>query len=65
MNKLSLPAIAVFLIGAVGAIFFKDLFLKFEGPMEFIASAAAGAIGGLTGAIIGMILFPKPGDEDE
>lgn len=65
MNKLSLPAILIFLAGAIGAVFFKDAFLKFEGPMEFIASAGAGAVGGLVGAIIGMTLFPKKGASDE
>lgn len=65
MSRLSLPAIALFLLGAIGATFFKDMFLRFEGPAEFMASAAAGAIGGLIGAIIGMTLFPKKRPNDE
>ena len=65
MSKLSLPAIVIFLLGAFGAIYFKDLFLNFEGPLEYGASAGAGAVGGLIGAITGMILFPKKGDKDE
>lgn len=64
MNKLSLPAIALFLFGAIGATYFKDAFLTFEGPMEFIASAGAGAAGGLIGAIIGMLVFPKKRDDE-
>lgn len=65
MNKLSPPAIVIFLLGAFGAIYFKDMFLNFEGPLEYGASAAAGAVGGLIGAIAGMTLFPKKGDKDE
>ena len=65
MNRLSLPAIALFLLGAIGATFLKDSFLRFEGPAEFMASAAAGATGGLIGAIIGMTLFPKKRPNDE
>jgi len=65
MNRLSPPAIVIFLLGAIGAIYFKDQFLNFEGPLEYGASAGAGAIGGLIGAITGMTLFPKKGDKDE
>lgn len=65
MNRLSPPAIVIFLLGAIGAIYFKDQFLNFEGPLEYGASAGAGAVGGLIGAITGMILFPKKGDKDE
>ncbi|MEL6858666.1 MAG: hypothetical protein AAFO74_09785 [Pseudomonadota bacterium] len=65
MNRLSLPAIVIFLIGAFGAMFLKDLLVTFEGPLEYGVSAAAGATGGLIGAIIGMTLFPKRSDEDE
>jgi len=62
---LSLPAIVIFLLGAFGAIYFKDQFLNFEGPLEFGASAGAGAVGGLIGAIVGMLLFPKKGNKNE
>lgn len=65
MSKLSWPAIVLFLIGAIGASYLKDMFLRFEGPLEYGASAAAGAIGGLVGAVIGMTLFPKRSDTDE
>ncbi|MEP1142578.1 MAG: hypothetical protein ABJH52_02570 [Henriciella sp.] len=65
MSKLSLPAMIMFLIGVFGAIFLKDQFVNFEGPLEYGASAGAGAFGGLIGAVAGMTLFPKKGDEDE
>ena len=65
MSKLSLPAIVIFLLFVFGAIFLKDQVLKFEGPLEYGASAGAGAIGGLIGAIIGMSLFPKKGDKND
>ena len=65
MSKLSLPAIVIFLLGVFSAIFLKDQFLNFEGPLEYGASAGAGALGGLIGAIAGMTLFPKKGDKDE
>ena len=65
MSKLSLPAIGLFLLGAFGAMFLKDQFITFEGPLEYGVSAGAGAAGGLIGAIAGMILFPKKGDKDE
>ena len=65
MSKLSLPAIVIFLVGAFGAMFLKDQFISFEGPLEYGASAGAGAIGGLIGAIVGMSLFPKKRDEND
>ena len=65
MNRLSFPALILFLLGAFGAMFLKDQFLNFEGPLEYGASAAAGAIGGLVGAITGMIFFPKRGDKND
>ena len=65
MNRLSLPAMGLFLVGAFGAMFLKDQFLNFDGALEYGASAAAGAIGGLTGAIIGMIVFPKKGGTND
>lgn len=65
MGKLSLPAIGLFLVGALGATFLKDQFFMFEGPLEYGASAGFGAAGGLIGAIIGMLIFPKRRDEDE
>ncbi|MEL6415985.1 MAG: hypothetical protein AAFZ74_03335 [Pseudomonadota bacterium] len=65
MGKLSLPAIVLFLMGAFGAMFLKDLFFTFDGTMEYAASAGAGAVGGIIGAVTGMIIFPKPGDLDD
>lgn len=65
MGKLSLPALTLFVIGAFGAMFLKDLFFEFDGVMEYAASAGAGAIGGMVGAAIGIIIFPKPGDLDD
>ncbi|MEM9842205.1 MAG: hypothetical protein AAF767_06130 [Pseudomonadota bacterium] len=65
MNRLSLPAMVIFFAGAIGAMFLKDAIFQFDGTMEFIASAAAGAIGGLSGAIVGMIVFPKQRDKNE
>ena len=65
MGKLSLPALLLFIGGAFGAMFLKDLFFTFDGAMEYAASAGAGAIGGIAGAVIGMIVFPKPGDLDD
>lgn len=65
MSRLSLPAIVIFLLGAVGGAYLKDMFFTFEGPLEYGASAAAGAVGGLIGAVIGMTLFPKRSDPDE
>ena len=46
-------------------MFLKDLFFTFDGAMEYAASAGAGALGGIAGATIGMIVFPKPGDLDD
>ena len=65
MNRLSFPALILFLLGAFGAMFLKDQFLNFEGPLEYGASAASGAIGGLIGAITGMIFYPKQGDKND
>ncbi|MEM7459778.1 MAG: hypothetical protein AAF331_09975 [Pseudomonadota bacterium] len=65
MSKLSLPAIVIFLLGVFGAMFLKDQVLNFQGPLEYGASAGAGALGGLVGAIIGMSLFPKKGDKND
>jgi len=65
VSRMSLPAIVIFLIGAVGGAYLKDLLFTFEGPLEYGASAAAGAIGGLVGALIGMTIFPKRSDTDE
>jgi len=65
MNRLSLPAIALFLFGAIGASYLKDVFFVFDGPAEFLASAGFGATGGLIGAMIGMIIFPKNNDEQD
>jgi hypothetical protein len=65
MGKLSLPALILFVIGAFGAMFLKDLFFTFDGAMEYAASAGVGAIGGMAGAAIGIIIFPKPGDLDD
>ena len=65
MSRLSWPAIVIFLLGAIGGSYLKDMFFSFEGPLEYGASAAAGALGGLVGAVIGMTLFPKRSDKDE
>lgn len=65
MQRLSLPALVIFLLGVFGAIFLKDQFLRFEGPLEYSVSAAVGAAGGLIGALVGMTLFPKRGGKDE
>ena len=65
MNKLSTPALVLFLVGVFGAIYIKDQVLVFDGALEYAASAGIGALGGLVGAIAGMIIFPKPGGEDE
>jgi len=65
MNKLSPPALILFLAGVFGAIFIKDQFLVFDGALEYAASAGIGALGGLVGATAGIIIFPKPGDHDD
>ncbi|NQY98275.1 MAG: hypothetical protein HRT82_14070 [Henriciella sp.] len=66
MRRMSGGAIVIFMVFVVAAIVLKNRFFEFEGPINIAASAGAGALGGLIGAMIGMILFPKKeGDENE
>lgn len=62
MRRLSGGAILLFVVCVVAAIFLKNRYFAFEGPIDIGISAATGAVGGLIGAVIGMILFPKKGE---
>jgi membrane associated rhomboid family serine protease len=58
-------AILVFILFVVGAVFVKNRFFEFDGAIDIAVSAGAGAVGGLIGAAIGMILFPKKGEKND
>ena len=65
MSRLSLPAVFTAVVFAVSGVFAKGRFLEIEGPMAYAVDAGAGALSPLVGAVIGMILFPKKGDEND
>ena len=65
MKNISGGAILIFILFVVGAVFVKNRFFEFEGPIDIAVSAGAGAVGGLIGAAIGMILFPKKGEKND
>ena len=65
MSKMSGGAILIFIVSVVAAIFLKNRFFEFDGPIDIGVSAGSGAIGGLIGATIGMKLFPKKGDKND
>ena len=65
MSKLSLPAIVLAIVFLFLGTFAKDYVFEAEGAMKYAVDAGVGAFSALVGGIIGVILFPKKGEEDE
>lgn len=65
MSRLSLPAIILAIVFLFLGTFAKDYIFETEGVMKYAIDAGVGAFFALVGGIIGVILFPKRGDEDE
>ena len=65
MKNMSGGAIIVFVVFVFAAIFLKRQFFDYDGATGIAVSAAAGAIGALVGATIGMKIFPKKGEKND
>ena len=65
MHRMSTGAIIVFAVFVALSILAKQLFFDFTGLTGILVAAASGGLGGLLGATIGIILFPKKDKEHD